>query len=291
MSIKKKNRRKKRKPQKVEPLPTDTQEKATYQDDFQSNVGNKIEEFGAKFEGKGKNILYGLAAIAVLAILVGIFYTWNRRTNNAAQAALGKAIETSNATVSEAPVPAGATYQTFKTAKDRAQAAITEFQSVVDSYGSPYREKAQYFIAASRLRFDRSTAIKEFEALSSGTGEVGILSKFALAQLKNDDGKLDESVKFYQELSLLDNAIISKETINFELAKIYEKQDKTKEAIELYFSIANSANEAKDSEGKPMPQTQTAREARERLDELAPEKAKEIKVPETPFPGLPLNIN
>ena len=288
MAIKKKNRRKKRQPQQVEVPQTEDQQKSAYQDEFQSNVGNKVNDFAVKLEDNRKTILYALAAVGVLVILAGIFYTYNRRTNNVAQAALGKAIETSNAIVTEAPVPAGVSYQTFKTEKARSEAAIAEFQNVADTYGSPYREKAKYFIATNRLRIDRPNAIKELEELASNGGEVGIMSKFALAQAKSNDGKLDEAVKFYEDLSQLENSIISKETVNFELAKIYEKQDKKKEAVELYFNIANSANEAKDSEGKPLPQTQTARDAKEKLEELDPEKAKEIKVPETPLAGLPI---
>ena len=267
----------------VEVEQDEPQPKEAYQDGFQSTVGDKIEEFGEIFVGKGRTILYGIGALVLVAILAGVYFTWNRRTNNAAQAALGKAIETSQAIVSDAPVPAGVTYQTFKTQKSRSEAAISEFQAVADNFGSPYREKARYFIAVNRLQIDREAGIKELGELASGSGDTAILSKFALAQAKSGDGKLDEAAKFYQELSQLANSIISKETIDFELAKIYEKQDKTKEAVDLYFDIANKANEAKDSEGKPVPPSQTAGEAKQKLEELAPERAKEIVAPETPL--------
>jgi len=252
MSIKKKKRRKKRQPQPAQAPPTATKEKVVYQDDFQTGLGQKIEDFGAKFEGKGRSIMYGLAAVTVLVIIAGIFYTWNRRTNNAAQTALGKAIETSQALVTDSPVPAGSTFKTFKTEKARAEASITEFQAIADNYGSPHREKAKYFVAVNRLVIDRPAGIKELEALAVDTGQAGILSKFALAQAKNDDGKLDDAVKLYQELSQLADPIISKETINFELGKIFEKQEKKKEAADLYYSIAKEASEAKDSEGNPL---------------------------------------
>ena len=261
------------------------QPKEAYQDEFQTTVGDKIEELGEKFVGKGRTILYGIGALVFVALLMWGYHIWSNRTNNAAQAALGKAIETSQALVSDAPVLAGVTYQTFKTEKARSEAAISEFQEVADKYGSPYREKAQYFIAVNRLQIDRTAGIKELEEIASGSGDASILAKFALAQAKSGDGKLDEAAKIYQELSQLENAIISKETIDFELAKIYEKQDKTKEAVDLYFDIANKANEAKDSDGKPLPQSQTAGEAKQKLEELAPERAKEIVVPETPVEG------
>ena len=281
MSITKKKRRKKRQPQpKVELPETDEKGKTQYQDEFQKDVGGRLDEFASKLEGKGRNIMYGLAALAVLAVLAGIFYTWNRRNHNAAQAALGTAIETSRAFVTDAPVPAGATNKTFKTDKARAEAAIKEFQVVADTYGSPYKDKALYFIAANRMFVDRAAGIKELEAIALGSSETATLSKFALAEANSGEGKLDEAAKFYQELQSMGDAIIPKETIDFALGKIYEKQDKTKEAADLFFGIASTANELKDAEGKPVPLSRTAQEAKERLEQIAPERAKEIKVPD-----------
>lgn len=277
--------RKKRKFVEPEITTGEKKDKKPYRDEFQKTVSEQVEEVGKKFEGKGKTLMYALAAVAVLVILFGIYYVWNRRTNNAAQAALGKAIETSQAPVTDSPLPAGSTQKTFKTEKERAEAAISEFQTVVDKYGNPFEEKAKYFIAVNKLQIDRAAATGELEALSGSNDEVGKLSKFALAQAKAGEGKLDEAAVLYQELAGMENPIVSKDTINFELAQIYQKQGKTEEAQNLYFQIAKTASEAKDADGKPIPMTQTARDAKAKLEELNPEKAKEIQepAPESPF--------
>ena len=288
--------RKKRKvlPQFQEPVKQETDNpKKPFQDEFQSTVGKKIEDFGSRLEGKGKTITYALAAVAVLLVIGGIFYIWNNRNYNAAQTALGKAIETSQATVSETPPPAGSPPQkTFKTQKERSEAAIIEFQAVVDKFGGSVGEKAKYFIAVNRLAIDRGAAIQELTALSNNSGEVGMLAKFALAQAHTDDGKLDEAAALYQQLAALDNPIPAKDTINFNLAKIYEKQNKINEAVEVYFNIAKPASEAKDAEGNAVPMSLTAREAKEKLEELNPEKAKEIvePAPAAPMGGLPMGM-
>lgn len=252
-------------------------EKVRYEDPFQHKIGHKIEEAGKHFEGKGRTILYGLAALILLAAIAGIFYQYSRRSNGTAQAALGKAIEISKYRVTDAPAPAGSTEKTFKTEKDRADASITAFQDVVDKFGGAAGEKAKYFIAVNRLTSDRTAGILELEGMSKGSSDVAKLSKFVLAQTKMEDGKLDEAAALYQELQAFPDSVLAKDSINLQLAKVYEKQGKKAEAINLFYSIAKGGSEAKDADGKPIPMSETATTAKERLSTLDPEKAREIK--------------
>lgn len=288
MAYTKKNRRKKRQPVEYEaPLTPEEKSKIQYKDDFQKTYGTRIERIGRKFDGKGKQIMYALAGLGVLVILLGIFYTYQRRQANLAQAALGDAIETSQALVTDIPPTAGDTRKTFKTEKERSEATIKEFEAVVNKYGGEFGDKAKYFIAVSRLKLNNEAGIKELQALTGNSGEIGKMSKFALAQAYTDGGKLDEAAKLYQELAALDNPTIAKNTINLALAKIYESQNKNKEAADIYFNIAKSASEAKDLDNKPLPFSQTANQAKEKLQELDPERAKEIKEPELPKSEFP----
>ena len=280
--------RKKRRFEQLEAAASEPKKKVEdYVDPFQRNVGRRIEDAGRIFEGQGRNILYGLAAVVVLAIVLGIFYAWNKRSDAAAQTALGKAIETSQAIVTASPLPAGSSVKSFKTEKERDDAAIAEFQAVADKFGGSVGEKAKYFAAVTKLNTDRAAAIQELTALAGSKDPVSKLAKFALAQADADDGKIDEAVALYQELAGMEDSIVSKETVNFELAKLYEKQGKKQEAIDLYFNIAKTAAEAKDAEGKPLTMTQTARDAKDKVTELDPAKAKEIPEPEvqSPFGG------
>lgn len=286
------NRKKRRVPKQFqEPIKEEKAEHA-FQDEFQSTVGDKIEDFTQKFEGKGRTITYALAAIAVLFILGGIFFVWSSRSNRAAQTALGKAIVTSQAVVSDSPVPAGSDQKVYKTEKERAEASITEFQAIVDKYGGQTGEKARYFVAVNRMKIDRPAGIEELTALSQTGGEVGTMSKFALAQALTGDKKLDEAVALYQELAAMEDPIIAKETISFALADIFEEQGKTNEAADIYFNIAKTASEAKDADGKAIPMSSTARDAKTKLEKLNPEKAKEIQEPEpeSPMGGLPMGM-
>src|SRR5688572_4915960 len=104
--------RKKRIPEAAAVATNEPKERVQYQDAFQSSVTKRVDEVSKTFEGKGKTLLYAIAAGAVLLVLIGIFYLWNRSSDAKAQAALGKAIETSQAYVTSSPVPAGATIKT-----------------------------------------------------------------------------------------------------------------------------------------------------------------------------------
>ena len=277
-----------RKKRSIEPVAVATNEpkdKPRYQDQFQQHVGGRIEEAGKKLEGHGRNILYGLAALVVLGVIVWIIYTWTGRSNAEAQAALGKAIEVSQRRVTDTPVQAGSTEKTFKTEKERAEAAIAEFQGVAEKFGGAVGQKAKYLAAVNRLVVDRNAAIGELEELSKSSDEVGKLSKFALAQTRAADARTDEAIAIYQELAGMTDPIVSKETINFELAKLYEKQGKKQEAVDLLFNLVKAASEVKDPDGKPVSFTPTAQSAKEKLTELDPEKAKEIPEP-APDPSL-----
>jgi len=276
--------RKKRRFEELEANASKPKEKVSYRDPFQEKVGSRVEEVGQKFQGQGRNILYGLGALAVIGILAGIFYIWNSRTNAAGQAALGKAIETSQATVSPSPQPAASTQKSFKSERERAEAAYNEFQAVAQKYGGSVGEKAKYFAAVNRIVIDRPAGIEDLRSISFSDDAVGSLSKYALAQALANDGKFDEALPLYLQLDSASDPIVAKDTIKFDIAKIYEKQGNKEQAANIYFDIAKAASEAKDPDGKPVPMTQTARDSKAKIEELDPERAKQIVEPEPTSP-------
>lgn len=281
--------RKKRRFEQLQQAVSTPKEKQVYINPLHEKVVPKIEEAGKVFEGKGRQILYLAAAVAVAGILVALWFNYNKRNEAAAQTALGKAIETSEAQISEAGPLAGSNQKTFKSEKERAEAAIAEFEAIVNKFSGPIAEKAKYFIAVNRLFVDRAAAIAELESLSQSGSPTGRLSKFALAQTRIADERYDDAVALLRELDSMDDPVVAKETVKFELARVLEKQGKVGEAAEIYFEIAKAASEFKDAEGKPRSFSDAATEAKKRLEEIAPERAKEIvePTPENPFGGMP----
>jgi tetratricopeptide (TPR) repeat protein len=120
---------------------------------------------------------------------------------------------------------------------------------------------------------------------SSGVADVAVLSKFALAQAKEVDGKYDEAAALYSQIVPLNSVLVSSETANLRLATVYQKQGKNKESIDLLFQIADTARKAKDKDGNPLPQSEAARDAAQQLQKLDPERFTKL-TPEAPALNL-----
>jgi tetratricopeptide (TPR) repeat protein len=250
-------------------------------DRFRDTTMNFFDQLGDLLEGRGRTILYGLGGLIVAGLLIMFFVKWNNRKNDEARQALGRAITISRANVSTTPIP-GSNELTFATDKERAQRAIDEFEKVAAKYGDPYRAQSQYFIASNRLVVDRQKGISELVALqNSKVGEVAALSKFALAQTYESDGKYDDAARLYTELVKQNSPTVTAETAHLRLAKVYEKQGKKKEAADVLFNIVDASRKAKGSDNLPLPQSSAAREAADELQKLDPDRYAQLP-PETP---------
>ena len=242
------------------------------QDRFRDTAMTFFDRLGDRLEGRGRTILYGLGAFILAAVLVVGFVKWRNRKADEAQQALGRAISISSTAVLTNPV-AGTTEPTFGSENERAQRAVEEFEKVAAKYGDPYRSEARYFIAVNHLVIDRAKGMSELAELSnSKVAEVAALSKFALAQADESDGKLDEAAQLYSDLARLNSPTITHETANLRLAKVYEKQGKKKEAGDLLFNIVDASRKAKGPDNLPLPTSSAAREAADELKKLDPDR-------------------
>jgi tetratricopeptide (TPR) repeat protein len=250
-------------------------------DRFRDTTMSFFDRLGDALEGRGRTILYTLGGLIVAGLLIAFFVNWNNRKNDEARQALGRAITLSRAQVTTSPMP-GSTDPTFATDQERAQRSIEEFEKVAAKYGDPYKSESRYFIASNRLVVDRPKGISELTELqNSSVGEVATLSKFALAQAYESDGKLDDAARLYTELAKQNSAAVTAETANLRLAKVYEKQGKKKEAADLLFNIVDASRKAKGTDNLPLPQSSAAREAGEELQKLDPDRYAQLP-PETP---------
>ena len=103
----------------------------------------------------------------------------------------------------------------------------------------------------------------------------------ALAQTYESDGKYSEAAQLYGDLAKLNGVIITAETANLRLAKVYEKMGKKKEAADVLFNIVDASRKAKGDDNQPLPISAAAREAADELEKLDPERFAQLP-PEAP---------
>lgn len=250
-------------------------------DRFRDTTMTFFDRLGDSLEGKGRTILYGLGAVLLAAIVIFAFVRWRNRKADEARQALGRAITIATTDVTTIPI-VGSAGPSFSSEYERANRSIEEFEKVAAKYGDPYRSEALYFVASNRLLVDRPKGMTELEQLSkSDVPEVAALSKFALAQAKESDGKLDEAAQLYSDLARQNSTSVSSDTANLQLAKLYNKQGKKKEASDLLFNIVDASRKAKDNKNQPAPISAAAREAATQLQKLDPDRYSKLP-PETP---------
>jgi hypothetical protein len=254
-------------------------------DRFRDAAMTVFDRLGDRLEGRGKPILYALAAAVAIGVAIWIGVWRHHKHAEEARQALGFAIKIATAQVSATP-SASPTSPSFTSEQDRAQHAIVEFQKVAAKYGEPYRTEAQYFVATSLLYVDRDRATRDLAELSkSSVSEVAALAKFALAQAKEADAKYDEAAQLYDELAKQNSAVVTSDTASLRLALVFKKQGKKKEASDVLFRIVDSARKAKGQDGAPLPQSAAARDAAQELQKFDPERYEQL-TPESPA-GVP----
>ena len=241
------------------------------------------DRMAERVAGRGRQVLYVLLAVVVIAAAGYGIYRWSQKRNEEAKQAMGRAIAIARAQITTTPPP-NSKDPTFTTEQERAQRAIEEFQKVAAKYGEPYRTEARFFIASNQLITDHDRGLAELQSLSTGGGDVAVLAKFVLAQAKEADGKLDEAAALYGEVARQGGSIITPESANLRLAMVYDKQGKKKEAADLLFNIASAARNAKDKDGKPIPESAAAREAAQKLMKI--DSARHAQLPKPPETDL-----
>ena len=251
-------------------------------DRFRDTTMLLADRLAERAAGRGRQILYGLAAIVIIAAAAYGIVRWRHKHAEEAEQAMGRAIAINNAEISSSPPP-GSHDPVFSTPQERSERAIQEFEKVAAKYGEPYRSEARYFIVTNKLVTDRATAETELQSMSQGSSEIAILARFALAQTKESDGNLDEAARLYSEVAKAGSGTVTPDIANLRLASVYDKQGKKKEAADLLFSIVDTARKAKDKDGKPLLETAASRAAAQQLLKIDPTRHAQLPPPPSPI--------
>jgi tetratricopeptide (TPR) repeat protein len=231
--------------------------------------------------GHRRQILYGLIGLIVVAVGVYAIVRWRHKHSEEAEAAMGRAIAVNDAEIGVSPPP-GSRDPFFTSQQERSERAIQEFEKIAAKYGDPYRTEARYFIATNELVTDRLKAETDLQSLANGSGDVAVLAKYALAQAKESDGNLDQATALYSQIASANSPVLTPDSANLRLAVVYGKQGKKKEASDILFNMISNARNAKDKDGKPVPESAAARNAAQELLKIDPERHAQLPAPPSP---------
>jgi tetratricopeptide (TPR) repeat protein len=229
------------------------------------------------------------AAAVVVAIAAIAWLLYSRRNSNAAES-LARAMAVHDAIVSN-PLPPnlGPGMQAFTTEEEKDKKAFEALEQAAREYPSYHGDLARYLAATHQLSFEPEKAEATLRELSQKSSDVGAQARLALAGRLEAAGKNDEAIAEYQKLKT-NPGPVPPALIDSNLARVYEAMGKTKEAVDLYFGIANN---------KDLRSTSLGNSAVTRLSVLAPEKVDQLPPAEAANPmaglgglggGMPISV-
>lgn len=228
-------------------------------------------------KGRSRPILTWLtAAVVVIALGLIVWFVMSRRATNARES-LAEAFRYQEAQVAN-PIPPNTPGLAFTTDDEKHRKAYEAFEKAARDYPSYHGDLARYFAATHQLYFEPEKAEATLKEISQKDSEIGAQARLALAERYAASGKSDEGIAEYQKLKSKPYSVPSA-LIDLNMARIYEAQGKTKEAIDLYFGVANN---------KDWRSTSLGNSAVTKLSLLAPEKVDQLPPAEaaSPFAGL-----
>jgi TolA-binding protein len=210
------------------------------QDAF-SRVTYGAAEKTAHWSVEHRNTIVAAAiALVVIAAVVGGGWYYQSQQNEKASFEFSQATRTLEAQLRPAGMPAQPDIPSFASAKERAEAAKKQFQSIVDNYPHTHTaEVARYFLGVTSASMgDNSAAESSFKAVaSSGGKELASVANLALAGLYGETNRTKDAIPIYQQLVQHPTTAVGKITAELQLAALYQSSNQPVEAKRLYEQI------------------------------------------------------
>jgi predicted negative regulator of RcsB-dependent stress response len=187
-------------------------------------------------QGKLTAILV-IALSAIVAAAGAWFYLQQREQQGSLE--LSKALRTFNTPLREANSPASPEFESFASAKERAEAARKQFTEVARKYKHTRSgEVARYLDALAAISAgDNGGAEQELKQLAQlRNKELSSLARFKLASLYRTTNRGDQAIGIYRQLIDRPTRIITKAMAQLELASVYESKNPD-EAKRIYEAV------------------------------------------------------
>jgi tetratricopeptide (TPR) repeat protein len=180
-----------------------------------------------------------VVAVVVVAAVIGGWY-YLQAQDEKASFDLSQAVRTMETQLRPAGSPAQPDFPTFTSAKERAEAAQKQFQSIVDKYPhTRTSDMAHYLLGVTAVGLsDNAAAERNFKDVASkGNREVASLAKDALAALYANTNRPKDAIALYQELINKPTDSVNKVTAQLQLAETYQNSNQPLDAKKLYEQI------------------------------------------------------
>lgn len=247
------------------------------QDKFANFVGKEVQ---LASQNRKAIMMALIALVVVVAAIAGALAYINSRDDKAS-AALGEAMRTYTAPLRAPEAPVNPDVKTFTSSKERAQAAVKEFNQVATDFSSTRNGKfARYMSGIAAVEASDMKLAEQNLSEASGyrDRDLSALAKFALASIYRDSQRDADAIRLYQELIEINSAAVPKTTAQFELAALYETKKQPAEAAKVYEQIQKDEQASKPAPDKKNPATAAAAaQQKTPIEELAANKLQALK--------------
>ncbi|MBA3913724.1 MAG: tetratricopeptide repeat protein [Acidobacteriales bacterium] len=182
------------------------------------------------------------AAVVLLVIVgagIGIWY-YQQQQNDKANVVLGQALRTAESPLRTEGAAADPNVPSYATAKERADAARTQFQSVINNYPhTTAADIARYFNGTVEIKMGNYAAAEnDLKPVTSvRNDDLSSLAKFALASVYRNTNRPKDAINLYNEIINKPSATVGKSTAQMELAATYEAMQQPADAKRIYEQV------------------------------------------------------
>lgn len=190
-------------------------------------------------EHQSKLILAAVALVVLGAAVTGGWYYLNRQDQQASLA-LSQAVRTLDTPIRPAGMPAQAEAPSFASSKERSTAARKQFQAVVSQYPhTRSADMAHYFVGVTSADLgDNAAAERELKEVgSSRNDELAALANFALASVYRRENRNKDAIELYKKMVEKPARTVGKATAQLELATTYQADNQPLEAKRIYQEV------------------------------------------------------
>ena len=210
----------------------------------QDEVREKISEAVRSVSLHGREVVYIIGLVlAVGVIALGWFY-YEKHQEGKSQAALATALKKLEAPVGDAAANPNVRAEfTYKTESEKYSAALKDFEQIIKDYGNTSAaDIARYQAGVCTYYLGDMKKAESYLKESTRVSDRNVLyylSRIALANFYSGTGKYDDATKLLNEAIQKNKDSVPQENLLLQLADVYEKAGKGKEARDTLQKIAD----------------------------------------------------